>query len=113
MVERPRNPPATFYDATRPAHKSNLAAGVPPGGGAWTFVLSSLRRRDFERLYAGKRGSTLVVTKLGQDDACHVAYVEATGNPQANEQARAIADRDARSFRCKTDKAKTYGAAGN
>ena len=54
-----------------------------------------------------------MVTELGQDDACHVAYVEATGNPQANEQARAIADRDARSFRCKTDKAKTYGAAGN
>jgi hypothetical protein len=26
MVERPRNPPTTFYDATRPAHKSNLAA---------------------------------------------------------------------------------------
>ena len=54
-----------------------------------------------------------MVTELGQDDACHVAYVEATGNPQVNEQARAIADRDARSFRCKTDKAKTYGAAGN
>jgi hypothetical protein len=56
----------------------------------------------------GKRGSTLVVTKLGTDDACHMAYVEASGNPQANEQARAIADKDAASFTCKRDKAKRY-----
>ena len=36
-----------------------------------------------------RQGSTLVVTKLGEDDACHMAYVEATNNPKANEQARA------------------------
>lgn len=55
-----------------------------------------------------KKGSTLVVTKLGADDACHMAYVEATSNPQANEAARAIADKEAASFTCKQDKAKTY-----
>lgn len=53
-------------------------------------------------------GSTLVVTKLGTDDACHMAYVEATDNPQANEQARAIADKEAAAFACKKDKAKHY-----
>ena len=47
-----------------------------------------------------RQGSTLVVTKLGTNDTCHVAYVEASDNPQANEQARAIADQEARSFRC-------------
>lgn len=57
-----------------------------------------------------RKGSTLVVTKLDKDDACHIAYVEASGNPKANELARAIADRDAPSFRCKQDKAKTCGA---
>lgn len=56
----------------------------------------------------GKRGSTLVVTKLTQDDACHMAYVEATDNAKANEQARAIADREAAGFTCKRDKAKHY-----
>ena len=55
-----------------------------------------------------RQGSTLVVTKLGTDDACHMAYVEATNNPQANEAARAIADKEAASFICKQDKAKTY-----
>jgi hypothetical protein len=58
-------------------------------------------------------GSTLVVSKLGNDDACHVAYVQASGNPTANEQAREIADRDASSFDCKRDSAKHYGADGN
>jgi hypothetical protein len=61
----------------------------------------------------GKTGSTLVVTKLGKDDSCHVAYVKASGNPTANEEARAIADRDARRFQCKKDKATHYGDAGN
>jgi hypothetical protein len=42
-----------------------------------------------------RQGSTLVVTKLGEDDACH-------------EQARAIADHEAASFTCKKDKAKHY-----
>jgi hypothetical protein len=57
-------------------------------------------------------GSTLVVTRLGKDDTCHVAYVEAAGNAKANEQAREIADRDASSFVCKRDRAKHYGADG-
>ena len=58
----------------------------------------------------GKKGSTLVVTKLGKDDACHMAYVAASGNPKANEEARAIADRDAGAFTCKQDRAKHYGS---
>jgi hypothetical protein len=37
-----------------------------------------------------------------------MAYVEATNNPKANEQARAIADHEAASFTCKKDKAKHY-----
>jgi hypothetical protein len=31
----------------------------------------------------------------------------------ANDQARAIADKDARGFICKKDRAKHYGAGGN
>ena len=76
-------------------------------GGRWTPFATILR---FKWSVDGKTGSTLVVTKLGKYDSCHVAYVEASGNPHANEEARAIADKDARSFRCRTDKAKTFGA---
>jgi hypothetical protein len=57
-------------------------------------------------------GSTLVVTKLGKDDACHVAHVVATGNPKSNELARQIADGQARNFVCKRDKVRTYGPDG-
>ena len=54
------------------------------------------------------KGSTLVVTKLDGAEACHMAYVEATNNPQANELARAVADKETANFTCKKDKAKTY-----
>jgi hypothetical protein len=60
----------------------------------------------------GEKGVTLVVTKLDKDDACHMAYVDAARYPQANDQARAIADKDARSFDCKHDEAKHYGPDG-
>ena len=60
-----------------------------------------------------KKGTTLVITTLGRDDACHLAYVDATGNPKANDQARAIADRDARSFACKGSSPKHYAADGS
>lgn len=61
----------------------------------------------------GAKGSTLVVTKLGQADACHVAYVMATGNSNANVLAREIADRQARGFDCKRDRVRHYGADGS
>lgn len=51
----------------------------------------------------GPKGETLVVTKLGADDACHIAYVKAEANPRANEMARQIADDRARNFDCKQD----------
>jgi len=57
-------------------------------------------------------GSTLVVTKLGATDACHVAYVQAAGNATANVLAREIADGQARGFSCGRDKPRTYGTDG-
>ena len=60
----------------------------------------------------GAKGSTLVVTKLGTTDACHVAYVQAAGNANANALAREIADGQARGFACGRDRPRTYGADG-
>ncbi|WP_313958422.1 hypothetical protein [Chelativorans salis] len=48
----------------------------------------------------------LVVEKVGQIsawDGCAVGYVVATGNPDANEQARRVADEAARGFDCGMD----------
>lgn len=54
----------------------------------------------------------LVVEKVGQTDAlggCAVALVRASGNPQANEQARKIADEKARAFDCGKQDAERLG----
>lgn len=53
-----------------------------------------------------KSVEVLVVEKVGQPqerDGCAVGYVVATGNPNANEKARRIADQIARDFVCGAD----------
>jgi len=57
------------------------------------------------------RGSTLVVTRLGQS-VCHVGYVDGRANKNANELARKIADEHARNFDCKKDKPIVLGEQG-
>lgn len=56
----------------------------------------------------------LVVEKVGQLDerqGCAVGLVMATGNPQANETARRIADEQARTFACGADERVLVGDA--
>lgn len=60
----------------------------------------------------GRKGSTLVVTKLGETDACHVAHIQAAGNPNANALAREIADDHARGFNCQRDRIRSFGPDG-
>ncbi len=53
-----------------------------------------------------RRTEVLVVEKVGQPgkgDACAIGLVVATGNPQANETARRIADEQAQGFACGAD----------
>lgn len=54
----------------------------------------------------------LVVTRLPPGAVCHVAYVDAIANPNANELARKAADDFARSFRCGKDEVKIIGHRG-
>ena len=59
-----------------------------------------------------RRTDVLVVEKVGQvdkRDGCAVGLVLATGNPQANEAARRIADERVRDFECGTDKPTVSG----
>ena len=58
-----------------------------------------------------RRGEVLVVTRVTETEACHVAYVDAVANPNAIIIARRIADERARKFDCKTDPAR-IGATG-
>jgi hypothetical protein len=57
-------------------------------------------------------GQVLVVTRLGPRGVCHVGYVDALANRDANELARKIADEHARAFRCGSDKPIIVGATG-
>lgn len=59
------------------------------------------------------RGSTLVVTRLGPGGVCHVGYVDGRANKNANELAREIADKHARSFVCGKDKRIFLGEKGS
>jgi hypothetical protein len=63
-----------------------------------------------------KPTEVLVVTKVAQPDAqegCTVGLVLATRNPQANDQARKLADEKARSFACGKDKREVIGNASD
>jgi hypothetical protein len=55
-------------------------------------------------------GQVLVITRLASDGVCHVGYVDARANKDANALARQIADEHARSFRCGKDKRIVRGA---
>jgi hypothetical protein len=59
---------------------------------------------DVSRGDGKSTGQRLVITRLGPGGVCHVGYVDGRA-PDANEQARRIADAKARSFRCGKDKA--------
>ncbi|MBR0831497.1 hypothetical protein JQ596_38925 [Bradyrhizobium manausense] len=58
-----------------------------------------------------KTKALLVVTRL-PPGVCHVAYVDAIANPNANELARKAADDFARGFDCGNDEVKITGASG-
>ncbi len=60
----------------------------------------------------GRRGEMLVVAKLGAADACQVAHIAANGNPNANKQARRIADTRARTFNCNETQAMRFEPGG-
>lgn len=58
----------------------------------------------------GPEGQTLVLTRLGPPGAvCHMGYVDARQNPDANAIARDVVDNGARSFDCARETPLQYG----
>jgi len=58
------------------------------------------------------RGQMLVVTRLAPGAICHVGYVDASVNANANTLAQEIADEHARKFRCGSDHPVVLGDRG-
>jgi hypothetical protein len=67
----------------------------------WNFMQSPDDRKA--------SGRKLVVTRLGPGGVCHVGYVDARANADANELARKLADEKARTFKCGIDKPESVG----
>ena len=59
----------------------------------------------------GKKRERLVVSKVGDGEACHMAHIDAA-TPGHNALAQEAADRFAADFSCKTDKPFFYGPDG-
>src|SRR5262245_40903470 len=59
----------------------------------------------------GRNGDVLVVSKVSDTEACHVAYIDALANPDAIALARQIADTEAKSFDCRREP-RTEGSTG-
>lgn len=61
----------------------------------------------------GREGQTLVITRLGGPGlVCHIGYIDALVNPDANALAREVADNGARTFDCTREKPLQYGLVG-
>ncbi|HXF53018.1 MAG TPA: hypothetical protein VNK52_02735 [Hyphomicrobiaceae bacterium] len=50
----------------------------------------------------GEKGEVLVITKIGDGEACHAAYIDALANAEAMALARSWADSEARKFDCRS-----------
>lgn len=72
----------------------------------WRFVIRDEVHRPFALIaryftrQGSRRGEVLVVTRITDTEACHVAYIDAVANPNAIVIARRIADDRARQFEC-------------
>lgn len=66
-----------------------------------TILRWNVKLEDDERDTTGR---VLVVTRLGPGGVCHVGYVDARANPNANKLAQQLADDRARGFKCGADK---------
>jgi hypothetical protein len=59
----------------------------------------------------GHQGDVLVVLKVSDADTCHVAHIDALANKDAIALARAVADRQAKTFDCRREP-RVEGEAG-
>jgi hypothetical protein len=76
--------------------------------GRWLPVASIVRYFTAGGTPEDPEGQTLVVTQLSEGRVCHIAYVDALANADANELARQAADK-AGNFDCEKDEVARLG----
>ena len=76
--------------------------------GGWLPVATIVRYFTANPETGEDKGQVLVVTQLVEGNTCHVAYVDALANKDANELARKAAD-ESGDFDCATDEPEVIG----
>lgn len=61
----------------------------------------------------GSEAPVLVVSKFENGDSCHISFIDASVNPDANEIARQVADERAAEFWCESDAPDIDGKTGH
>lgn len=79
-------------------------------GGAWR-PFAAIVRYHLDKPEGGTGGQVLAVIRIAPGATCHVAYVDARANADANDLARQAADERARDFDC-ADEPETVGTFG-
>jgi hypothetical protein len=75
----------------------------------WRFVIRDKKTVPYATIVRfftrqqGARGEVIVVTRITDTESCQVARIDALANANAMVLARAIADRQARTFDCRKD----------
>jgi hypothetical protein len=77
--------------------------------GRWFPVATIVRYHTAHPETGEDFGQVLVVTQIAEGNSCHIAYVDARANDNANELARQAADR-AGDFDCANDEVEIIGA---
>ena len=76
--------------------------------GRWMPIATIVRYHTADPETGEDKGQVLVVTQLVEGNSCHIAYIDALANPNANELAREAADK-AGSFECARDEVEIIG----
>lgn len=76
--------------------------------GRWMPVATIVRYHTADPETGEDKGQVLVVTQLVEGNSCHIAYVDARANANANELAREAADK-AGNFDCASDEVEIIG----
>jgi hypothetical protein len=88
---------------------SKLEWRLSNASGRWMPIATIVRYHTADPETGEDSGEVLVVTQIKQGDTCHIAYVDAKANADANELARQTADK-AGDFDCAADEVEIIGA---
>jgi hypothetical protein len=87
---------------------SKLEWRLSNASGRWMPIATIVRYHTADPETGENKGQVLVVTQISEGNTCHIAYVDALANSDANELARAAAD-GAGDFPCGSKEAAVIG----